>query len=455
MKKIFTILAIVFYFNSNAQLCFNPATHFYGGNYPFAALSADFNADGKEDIAMVNQGSGSNVSVVLGTGTGSFGSAISYTLGGSPNALTSGDFNNDGKIDLAVAVSGGTVNEVSVLLGLGSGNFGSITNFTTGNTPWSIVKADFNGDGLLDLATANYYSNDVSILLGTGTGNFGTATNFTVGTNPQSLINSDFNGDGKVDLAVANFTSGNLSILLGTGNGSFSPTTNFGIFGINTGPYQIISSDFNLDGFADIATANVGQNDVAILLGTGTGSFGSATSFSVTNNAFSLVNKDFDGDGKSDLAVANGNSNSVSILLGDNSGNFSSATNFTVGTGPQSIISADLNGDGKADLVTANNGANNMAVLINCNTATNINFHTIEEKNVSIFPNPSDGLFFIEANTSDKLIIDIYDVNGRHVLNKTIIGTSAINGYNLSNGVYTVTIKSTQGSFNKKLIIAK
>ena len=83
-------------------------------------------------------------------------------------------------------------------------NFTTPTNFAVGSTPLFVAVGDFNGDGRLDLAVANFSSNSVSILLGTGSGSFGAATNFTVGTNPYSIAAGDFNGDGKLDLAVAN-----------------------------------------------------------------------------------------------------------------------------------------------------------------------------------------------------------------------------------------------------------
>ena len=90
------------------------------------------------------------------------------------------------------------------------------TNFTVGENPNSVAVGDFNGDTRLDLAVANFGSNNVSILLGTGTGSFSTpATNFGVGTGPSSVAVGDFNGDTRLDLAVANFGSNNVSILLG------------------------------------------------------------------------------------------------------------------------------------------------------------------------------------------------------------------------------------------------
>src|SRR5215213_3527617 len=95
------------------------------------------------------------------------------------------------------------------------------TNFPVGARPRAVAVGDFNGDGRFDLAVANFTSNNVSILLGTGTGSFGAATNFPTGVGPRAVAVGDFNGDGRFDLAVANLTSNNVSILLGTGTGSF------------------------------------------------------------------------------------------------------------------------------------------------------------------------------------------------------------------------------------------
>ncbi|HZB17021.1 MAG TPA: VCBS repeat-containing protein [Nitrososphaeraceae archaeon] len=241
-------------------------------------------------------------------------------------------------LDLAVANSGS--NNVSILLGTGTGSFGPATNFGVGNGPLSVAVGDFNGDTFLDLAVANFNSNNVSILLGTGTGSFGPATNFGVGTNPISVAVGLFNGDTFLDLAVANQISNNVSILLGTGTGSFGTATNFAV-GIQ--PFSVAVGLFNGDTFLDLAVANTGSDNVSILLGTGTGSFGTATNFAVGTNPISVAVGDFNGDTFLDLALANFGSNNVSILLGTGTGSFGTATNFAVGTRPFSVAVGDFN----------------------------------------------------------------------------------------------------------------
>src|ERR1051325_3881437 len=107
--------------------------------------------------------------------------------------------------------------------------FGSATNFPVGANPYAVVSADFNNDGNMDLAAANWSSSTVSVLLGNGLGNFGSATNFSVGTNPRSLVTADFNTDGNMDLATGNDGSNNVSVLLGNGNGTFAGAVNYSV----------------------------------------------------------------------------------------------------------------------------------------------------------------------------------------------------------------------------------
>ena len=144
-----------------------------------------------------------------------------------------GDFNGDGHLDLATANY--TDNAVSILLGDGTGSFGAATNFSVGNSPYSVAVGDFNSDGRLDLVTANQ-DNTASILLGDGTGSFGaTATaGVGLGNSLSSVAVGDFNGDGALDLAAASYESGNVAVLLNGCGAPPSPTVTPSLTPTNT-----------------------------------------------------------------------------------------------------------------------------------------------------------------------------------------------------------------------------
>src|SRR3990170_1417476 len=181
-------------------------------------------------------------------------------------------------------------NNISVLLGAGNGTFGSATTYATGDgvstgiTPLFLVAADFNEDGALDIATANVssganFEGDISILINNGSGAFGGAVTYatgngtTTGLNPYSVVTGDFNKDGNVDVATANLGSSDVSVLSGNGVGALGLPAIVSL-GASTSPLSITTGDFNKDTYLDLATANNGSSDISLL-------FGSATGFTV------------------------------------------------------------------------------------------------------------------------------------------------------------------------------
>ena len=360
---------------STTAVAFGGGTAAVGAN-PISVAAGDFNGDGKVDLAVANL-NGGTVSILLGQGSsgvgdGTFAAQTTYPAGSNPSSIAIGDFNGDGILDLAVADFGSAM--VSILLGQGDGTFVTQTTpYPTGTQPISIATGDFNGDGKLDLAVANNGSNTVSILLGQGDGTFVTQTTFPVGAGPVSIAIGDFNGDGKLDLAVANFSGATVSILLGQGDGTFLTQTTYPT---GSGPRSIAIGDFNGDGKLDLAVANQGSSTVSILLGLGDGTFAAQTTYPTGSSPFSIAIGDFNGDGKLDLAAANFNSNTVSILLGQGDGTFAAQTTFPTGTNPFSIATADFNGDGKLDLAVANRNDNTVSILLQGADLTITKSHT-------------------------------------------------------------------------------
>lgn len=218
---------VVSVFLGNGDGTFQPKSDFAAGSAPYGVTIADFNSDAKPDIAVVNiSGSpASSISIFLGNGDGTFVTGNTYTVASGTPVTVSGDFNGDNKVDLLGLGGGFTVSGyVSVLLGSGDGSFGPASYFGTGPRPNSIVLADFNGDGNLDIATSNSdYINAISILSGNGDGTFQSSLNFTSGSiQPSSVAAGDFNGDGQIDF-VATLYPGSLKVCLNTSRGSVPP----------------------------------------------------------------------------------------------------------------------------------------------------------------------------------------------------------------------------------------
>jgi len=184
-----------------------PAT----GSSPIATVVADFNRDGKADLAVLNQGTSSGglnpgsgtLTILLGNGDGTFAATSnSPAVGTNPTAIATGDINSDGILDLAVT-NQNDPGTVTILLGNGNGTFAAIIPIPVVGGPESIVMGDFNGDGIPDLVVASYDQSNLTVLLGHGDGTF---TSSTAGPIPSdfshSLAVADLNGDRVQDVVV-------------------------------------------------------------------------------------------------------------------------------------------------------------------------------------------------------------------------------------------------------------
>jgi hypothetical protein len=239
---------------------------------------------------------------------------------------------------------------------------------TSGSNPISIAVADVNGDGNPDLFTANTSNSTVGVLLGNGNGTFQAATNYNTGSNssPYSIAVADVNGDGKLDLLTANNGNDTAGVLVGNGNGTFQPIATYST-GDNSFPYNIAVADVNGDGKLDLLTANNGNNTAGVLQGNGNGTFQVATNYGTRgNNPIGIAAADVNRDGQLDLLTTNRNSNTAGVLLGNGNGTFQVATTYgTGGNNPMGIAVADVNRDGHPDLLTTNISSNTVGVLLN------------------------------------------------------------------------------------------
>jgi hypothetical protein len=327
---------------------------FTAGVYPQSVATADFNGDGKLDIAVANS-EGKNISVLFGNGDGTLQPPVNYSDDPGPQFVVAADLNGDGKPDLAAAdyTSG-----VSIFLNNGDGTFPpEPTDYSTGYGSAALAVGDVNGDGIPDVVAANYTGDTVSVLLGEGDGTFLPSTSYKVGASAYSVALGDFNDDGKMDIAVSlqYSTQGKVGVLLGNGDGTFqkvitSPT--------GAGPTGLVDHDFNGDGELDVAvgsegTGRVEGSTVCVLLGKGDGTFQPPVQYTVGTYPAQTVMADFNGDGKEDLAVISSASANFSILLGKGNGSFQPAVSYVTGLLSYAIAAGDFTGSGVLDVVTA------------------------------------------------------------------------------------------------------
>jgi hypothetical protein len=330
------------------------------GTDPRGVVVADFNGDGKPDMAVVDRVSNS-ISVLLGNGDGTFAPAATYATGADCIAIAVGDFNGDGKLDLITANRAAYT--ISILLGNGDGTFGSHVDYTAGTEPMAIAVGDFNGDGFLDVAEVNNADNTLSIYLGVGNGTLQNPVTYAVGSGPIAIVTGDFNGDGYLDLAVANTGSNNVGVLFGKGDGTFLAAA---FYATGDDPDGMLAADLNGDGKLDLVVADNGSDNISVLLNSGKGSFPANVLYPVGTLPFAVAAGDFVGNGLIDIAVVNSGDDTVSIVPGNGDGTLNPSGTLTFSTGDNDLGLAvgDFNLDGRADLVISNSEDNTVSVML-------------------------------------------------------------------------------------------
>ncbi|ULK99045.1 FG-GAP-like repeat-containing protein [Bradyrhizobium sp. I71] len=343
-------------------------------------------------------------------GTSYYNATLEYTT-----AIGIADLNDDGLSDIVTTGLAGlgtnSSASVGVLLGQGGGTFGSGSAYHDG-TSWgpnheytlALDIADFNGDGVPDIATAGVSGDpsvgSLGVLLGNGDGTFQDGKPYSTGTVyatrsqiTYALASGDFNGDGKLDIvtvgaagsSTADNSTDSVSMLLGNGDGSFGKATIYSTGNIvveHEMTDAVAVGDVNGDGRLDVVTGGFDDNNLApgksphsmsVLLGNGDGTLQTAISLSsgIPLNSISyqseettdLILADLNGDGKLDIVGATHDVNSsVFTILGNGDGTFQPQSNWSNGASPNgdqttiSIAVGDINGDGRLDIAALDNG---------------------------------------------------------------------------------------------------
>ncbi len=360
------------------------------GREPVAIAAGDLNNDGHPDLVAVNHVS-DNIGVFLGQADGSLqlhGFVDSGTMNSAPNGIALFDANGDGRLD--VAVSNGLSSDVSVVLGDGTGNFSAPRAWVTDQEPLAVAAGDLDGDGIPDLVALNRDNTtpDAAVLLGQGDGSFKGVEDVIVEPTPKAVIAGDIDNDGLPDLIVSRSLSvcsndttqpcstnsdcggsntcqpaGRLLVRRSLPNGGFAAPLALQFSG---DAFAIGRGDFNADGRLDIVALNRSTSNVSMFLGQRNG-FQSTPPYAVGAGGIALAVADWDGNGRPDVAVARqaGNgSGAIDILLSNADGSLRSGGSLALGSNPVAIDWGDFNKDGHLDLAAV------VSVLGRCSLTT-------------------------------------------------------------------------------------
>ena len=343
-----------------------------GGRVGSVAV-ADLNADGRPDIMAARLDTGT-LSVYLSDGQGRFRVAPGspFAAGPAPEDIATADFNRDGRVD--VAVTNHETDHLTVLFGDGKGGLAASpeSRVRAGSRPHQhgLAAGDFNGDGQADLTIDSRDDDAVFVLHGDGRSGFrGPREQHSVGRAPYWRVRAgDLNGDRRTDIVTTDSEGASVTVLLSNERGFASRRLS-----IDPRPFAVAIGDLNGDRHPDLAVVhyqvNAGGSDrVTILLGDGTGAFAPASGspFPTGRASTDVAIGDINGDGIGDVAVANNGSDDVTVLYGSTSSlRAAEGSPFSAGDAPTSIVVADVNGDRRAEVITGNWGSGDVTVRSN------------------------------------------------------------------------------------------
>jgi len=362
---------------NNTQVRFVPSTPFFAGEW--VTVSCSKRVQSQDGVPMA---AGYAWNFWIRTAAGSLDlreiAQVSVRQNGEGRIQTygayAGDLDGDGYSDFVAPNE--RSDDVRVFLNDGSGRYSGFTIYgvPNGAAPSTNEGADFNGDGIIDLAVGNSQSDTVSVFMGDGNGGFFSVTNYHADLGVRGLSVLDLEGDGDADIVTANRVGSNISILENNGDGLFLPTTNVDANGDQE--TACATADANGDGILDLFVGALGSNEMILLLGDGQGGFEFHTKVDAGGSPWMIAVGDVNGDGRVDVVSANAFEDNAAVILGDRKGDLLPAVTYPVGVFPIAIDLGDLDGDGDLDLVTSNFSSRSWTIYENAGDGTFINPRT-------------------------------------------------------------------------------
>ncbi|WP_226163852.1 FG-GAP-like repeat-containing protein [Hymenobacter terricola] len=290
--------------------------------------------------------------------TGTFAPQMDYATGAGPYSVALGDMDGDGLLDLVTANH--TAYTFSVRLGQAGGTFSATkTDYGSGGFSSCVALGDVNGDGRLDVVIGLEYGYGVRVALANAGGGF-TSASYATTQSPYAVALGDVNGDGMLDIVAVDNWDWAASVLLGRAGGGFAPYTRYATGAV---PLAVALGDVNGDGRPDIVTANNANSTATVLLGLAGGGFATRVDYATGPGPKGVALGDVNGDGRLDIVTANYGA-STSVLLGQTGGGFAAKVEYGAGTHSSGVALGDVNGDGRLDIATANNEAATTSVRL-------------------------------------------------------------------------------------------
>ncbi|WP_324671430.1 FG-GAP-like repeat-containing protein [Hymenobacter sp. GOD-10R] len=434
------------------------------GSNPQAVVAGDVDGDGDLDLLSVSYITGGQVNVRLNNGNGTFRNGQDIRLGYNPYHLALGDIDGDGDLDLVTANAGGPEGFSSVCFNNGAGLFSSNYEVPVGINPHAVALADVDADGDLDLLAANYVvrgnttSSSVSVRLNNGTGAFSGTQEVSVGTRPVSLALGDVDGDGDLDLFTANSNTNTVSLRLNDSKGIFSGTTEISV---PYNPETLTLGDIDKDGDLDLLVANTASNSVSVRLNNSLGVFSGTVQISDLRAPRGLALGDVNGDSYLDLLVANSANNTVSVRLNTGSGFFGINAPVRVDDVPTGLTLGDFDGNGTLDFATSNLGNSTASIRLNTPVSAKVlaSANASLTAQVELYPNPAHTS--VQLHLPAELTRQPVQISLLNSLGQVVLEQQLATGQNapelklgqLARGLYNVQLRTTSGLVVKRLAV--